>query len=284
MVMKIPKDVSALFIIGLTLFIGFIIPITLVLGNQEISNPDILFRLNLFSTLLIIGSIGTGAVYFGRKLWKGDNKYGDSFGFFNIGEKVKFFKRFTATQLTLYSLIGFPILFLISRSLNVGGFTGSFVLPQQFSPGESLVFSSLLIPIAEEYMSIFVTGILVLALIFIAIRFKMSKDDFNTWYFGLIPILIGFFAIIWHGSAYPGSDVGLTIVFIFWWVKTIILLATGLILVAIIMHIGNNFFLDFGRLFSNNVVFGFTIGIILLLVLIASVVYKGRILGDKSRK
>ena len=99
--MKTPKEIGALVVIAIMLFMGFIYPLTLILGNQELSNPEISFKLFLFSIILIGGSVGTLVIYFTRYWWKRDNKYGDSFGFYNIGEKpaLPFFKNFSVFQL-----------------------------------------------------------------------------------------------------------------------------------------------------------------------------------------
>jgi len=106
--MKTPKEIGALVVIAIMLFMGFIYPLTLTLGNQELSNPEISFKLFLFSIILIVGSVGTLVIYFTRYWWKRDNKYGDSFGFYNIGEKTSFAifsKNFSVFQLGLLLLI-----------------------------------------------------------------------------------------------------------------------------------------------------------------------------------
>lgn len=40
--MKIPKEIGTLILIALLIFLGYIIPITLVLGNAELRNPILL--------------------------------------------------------------------------------------------------------------------------------------------------------------------------------------------------------------------------------------------------
>jgi hypothetical protein len=268
--MEIPKEIGALIVIVTMLFLGFIIPVTLTLGNQEIQNEEISFNIFLFSLLLGIGLTGTFSLYFTRYWWKGDNKYGDSFGFFNIGEKpsFQFFKRFTSIQLIFISIIFFSLIFLITNILQVGGLTGSKVLPQQFSPSESLAFSTLLIGTGEEAMNIFVMGCLVFSLIIFAKKFDIKYSDFVAYFFIVIPIIMGIIAVIWHGSAYPSSDIAKGIVFLFWAIKNFLILATGFIFIGLIMHWGNNFFIDYGRLYSSDFVLS---SVIFALILISSI-------------
>ncbi|MBU1028143.1 MAG: hypothetical protein KKF48_03805, partial [Nanoarchaeota archaeon] len=242
--MKIPKEVGALILIGIMLFIGFLFPLTLVLSQQEISNETISFNLFLFSIILGLGLFGTFCIYFTRYWWKGDNKYGDSFGFFNIGEKpsLSFFKRFTAPQLALLSLILFGGLFLVVNILQLGNFSSTIFLPMQFSPSQSLMFSTFLIGTAEESMNIFVMGLLVLGLIFLAVRYKISYNEFLAYYFLAIPIIVGILARLWHKSAYVSSDLSLWVVFLFWTLKAFLILITGFVFIGLAMHWDNNFF------------------------------------------
>jgi hypothetical protein len=276
--------VGALILLVFISIIGYVIPISLVLGNSEISNPAYTFQLNLFQGILFAGVIGIVLLYLARFLIKKDNIYGDSFGFFNIGESpsLSFFKRFTAFQLTLLTTISLSILFLITNLLKFKGFTSAKILPQQFSPTESLVFSSLLIPTAEECLAMLITGFLVLVLVYFSIKYKLKKSDFNTNYFLTIPIIVGIVAVIWHISAYGNSDIGLGVVFTFWTIKALLNLAIGFFVFGWIFHTLNNFFIDYSRLFSSDIVLMTTIAIILILVAIYFFIYRGRLFGTNK--
>lgn len=265
---KIPKFIGALFFLALLLLFGYIIPITLVFGNAEISNPDIASQINLYQGLLLVGLVGIFLLYYGKQIWKGDDEYGNSFGFFNIGESPSssFFKNYSSFQLGLLSLIIIFSIFFILNFASFNGFTGFKVLPQQFSKTESLVFSTLLIPIGEEAISLFLVGILVLSLIVIANKTNMSKPTFLIYLYLVIPILMGIAGRIWHISAYPGSDINAFVIFMFWTVKTFLTIYTGYALIPIFLHQANNFFIDFGRLFSSSTVF-----VTIIILLIASI-------------
>lgn len=278
------KNIGALILLGLMLLIGYVIPVTLVLGNSEITNAEYSFQLTLFSQILFAGVIGIGVLYFGRYLMKKDDKYLNSFGFFDIGEAVPYFKRFTAVQLGLLSSILVSTLFLISSYLKFGGFTSGRVLPMQFSPIQGLVFSSLLIPTSEEAMALFVVGMMVLALVLVAIKYKIPKNDFMIYYFVVIPVLLGIVATIWHVSAYSNSSINLLIVFFFWCIKTFLGLATGFFLIPWLMHTANNFFIDFARIFTSDAILYVAITLIIIQVIIYVLVYRNRLFGSNKKE
>ena len=286
--LNLPKDVKVLIWVSFFFLIGFIVPITMTLSNQEILNPVIAQRISLFGDLLQVGSIVVLLLYFTRKLWSKDDIYGNGFGFLNIGEKPAFSisKRFTSIQFVwLFLIITSSIFLLINSTGALGrGLTGLQTLPtQQFSPGESLAFSTLLIPASEEMLSLAVTGILVLILVLIAVKSNMTKQTFKTLYFTMIPLSIGIVAVFWHISAYAGQDMNLIYVGIFWFLKTILILATGFFALGWVLHATNNFFIDFTRLYSHDLVLFSMIGVILLLIVGYVLVYKGRLLGDPNR-
>lgn len=277
------KNIGALILIGIIIFVGFGIPQTMLLGNQEISNPEYDVPFNLFFRILIGGVLMITAFYFARYLMKKDDKYTNAFGFFDIGEKIPFFKRFTSIQLTYIFAIIFAVIFLITNIANFKGFVSAKFLPQQFTAVQSLVFSTILTPTAEEAFSMGVTALFVLILVFISITYKISPKEFNTYYFVLIPIAIGIMATIWHISAYKGSDFNLFIVFLFWAIKTLLNLAVGFFVVGWLFHTFNNFFIDYSRLFTSDVALYTIVAILIGLIALYSVIYRGRIFGTSQK-
>lgn len=284
--MKFKKLIGTPILTGIILFVGFVFSITLALGNQEISNPDISFQVFLFSTILVISSVGYLTIFVARFFLVKDNIYGDSFGFFSIGEKpsLSYFKRFTPLQLALLIFIILSSLFLVANIAHFKGFTSAKFLPQQFSPIDSLLFSTLLIPSAEESLAMFVTAMAVLFIVIIAIKYKLRKSDFLVLYYGLVPLTVGILAVVWHSNVYKGSDIALFAVFLFWGIKTLSNLAIGYFVFGWIFHSLNNFFIDFTRLYSSDTLLYITIGIIILASVIYVLVYKGRLLGTTKKK
>ncbi len=271
-------------IIAFYVFFTLFFSITLTLGNQEISNPEISNQITLFTTIFITGLIITisGFIYF--LLLKKNNKYGDNLGFLNLGEKpsLSIFKRFSYLQITWLSLVIFGWLFFIVNLLKVGTLTGLRVLPQQFSPTDSLLFSSALIPGAEEMLSLAVMVISIIGLWYLARRIKLSSKEYGYLVLFLVPFIVGAFAYVWHLTAYDPSDYSLGVVFAFWTVKTFLVLLTGFFIVGFIMHFYNNFFIDFSRLFNSDIVVTGTAIVLGLLTVGYWYFYRGKLLGSKN--
>jgi len=282
---KIPKLVGFLFLIAFIITFGVLIPYSLVLGKAGLGEPEIADQLSFYVNLYYF-VIGIAVIYLGFYLWRKNNKYGESIGFFSIGEKpsLSFFKRFTAVQLALYGAIFSSSLFLIANSLKVfeDGFFGLKVLPQQFSPLDSLLFSAFILPAGENLMAGFSIAVIVLLMTLIAIYTKMRERDYRIYVYSVVTIGLAILGYIWHKTVYTGSDIAGFVTAIFWGLGGFISIASGYWILFWEFHLFNNFFIDFGRLYSSDVVFGATIGIILSLCAIAFIVYKGRLLGKKS--
>jgi hypothetical protein len=147
-----------------------------------------------------------------------------------------------------------------------------------------LVFSSLLIPTSEESMALFVVGMMVLALVLIAIKYKISRNDFLVYYFLIIPILLGIVATIWHVSAYSQSSISLITVFLFWSFKAFLGLATGYFVIPWLMHTLNNFVIDFARIFTSDAILYVVISLIILQIVIYVLLYKNRLFGSTKQE
>lgn len=265
--MKIPQEAKAPILIAIVFFITYVISITLVLGNQEIANPNISFQLNLFSLLIFTGVLILSSVIITFLIIKKNNKYGDTIGFASLGisPAFPFWKRVSQLQLALGSLVFFGIMFLIATLFKVGTLTGLRVLPQQFSPVDSLIFSTFLVSGSENIFFAGLLGFVILILTLVAMKYNLSVSEYKQYYYGL-SILVGIiFAIIWHLTAYRGSDYALGIVAVFWGLGAFITLATGSFIPFWIIHALNNFFIDFARLFVSDTAV-YTVGIIIIII------------------
>jgi len=261
MSIKIPEIVGFLILMAILFGLGHLLPITIVLAKAGLLEPDIAEQLNIYSDIMLFG-FAMMILYVANYLWKKNDKYGDNIGIFNKDETM--FKDFTYVQLTLASLIFFSGLFLLANFFKVlgKGFFGLKVLPQQFEPVDSLIVSTFQIPIAENFMAGFTIGLISLIVLYFAIRYSLSKVEYRTYQYTAVVIGLAIFGYIWHLTAYPGSDVAGFVVAIFWGMGAFLSLVTGFFGVFLIMHMANNFFIDFARLFSSDVVFGAAILII----------------------
>lgn len=283
---KIPKIVGVLMLGAFILVIGYLFPYTLILGKQGLENLEVANTIDFYLKVFYGGLIGVFVIYFINYFWKSNNKLGDSIGFFNIGEKpsFRFFKKFSALQLTLLSFMLFSFIFLISHFLQLAGsLTGLKFLPQQFSPLDSLALSTAMIPTSENLLLAFTIGILILIFSFIAIYFKLSPKEYPFYSLAIVTLGSGIFGVIWHSTVYVGSDVALPVVFIFWAFMGFLAIATGLWTIPFLVHLLNNFFIDFTRIFANDLLLA---GVVFVMVFLTAVLYyflyKGRLFGSKS--
>ena len=278
------RIIGALILTAVLILVGLIIPLTLGLGTQSINDEgvgDIIdFYQKFYWSLIVIWAIIIAFI-----LIKKNNKYGDSIGFFNIGRKpsIPIFKNFTGFQLTILSTIVFSTLFLIANFLKLGGGTALRVLPQQFSPTQSLLFSTLLIPVSENLLLGSIIGLFILAITLVAIKYKLQVSDYTIYLYVGMFIVAGLFGVIWHSTAYPDSDIAKYVVFFFWGIGGIMSLAVGFFIPFLIMHMTNNFFIDAGRLYSSDALFTGVIIFIVSMIALYIALYRKNLFGQKKR-
>ena len=223
---------------------------------------------------------------------EGDEKYGSSVGFANIGKKphLPIFKRFNGVQLFLLSLILFTIMGLLnslvfSQFTGQQSFTGVGLLEtQQFTQTDSLIYSTLLIPGAENLGFALMLGFFLTLFRLIAKKTKLDFQSYQIIYFALSFLIGGGFGYGNHLLRYPGSEIALFTVFMFWAIGGLITAVTGSFIPFWVMHMDNNFFVDIQRTFSSSstsivvIVFIIAIGIIYYLL------FKKNLFGKKSNE
>lgn len=280
---KIPKIVGFLLFLSILFLLAYLIPYTQVFAKAGLLDPDISQQIGIYSDLMFF-ILGVAILWLFNFFWKAGHKYGKNMGFYNKDET--FFRRFTYPQIFLLSTIVFGIVFMLSsftRLLGKGIF-GLRVLPQQFSPIDSLTLSSLQIPIAENLMLAFSIGIIIITLKLIAVRIDMSKENYNILKFLFVIIGSSVLGFIWHQTVYGSSEIAGFVVAIFWGLGGLLCIITGSFILYWIMHLMNNFFIDFSRLFSSDVVLFSTISVFVVLGILYFIVYRKRLFGVKVRK
>lgn len=284
--MKLDKTTGFLVMMAFIIVIGLAFPYTLSLGKGVFSEYEIQDTIQKFIGIFVAGVLLTTIFWFINKRWKGNDVIGDNIGIYNIGEKpaIPFFKRFTAPQLTFLSVIVFYFLFYIGNITQFikGSFVGMNFLPQQFSPLDSLLFSSLLTPTAENLLFAGVLGFLFFIVHLLFIKFKGETKDYSGYAYTLALFGSGALGVIWHISAYANSDVALGAVFTFWLLMGLMGLATGLLTVPLVFHIMNNFFIDFSRLYASDTI-KIIMGVVWLAIVgIYFIIYRKRLFGRKE--
>jgi len=276
--------IGALIMTAVIIFVGLVIPLTLGLGTGEITEQAVANQIDFYAkfywALIIIWAVFIALIFI-----KKNNKYGDSIGFNGLGMKPSssFFKRFSQVQLALLSLITFSSIFLIANILKAGSFTSLAVLPQQFSKTQSLLFSTLLIPAPENLLFGAILGLFILSVTLLAIKFKLAETEYKSYIYIGAFIVGGLFAYFWHRTAYPGSDIAGYVVFMFWGIGALITLITGSFIPFWIMHSLNNFFIDFGRLYSSDTLITVMVSIIVGLVALYFWIYRKNLFGGGKK-
>jgi hypothetical protein len=276
--------IGSLILTAVLILLGIVIPLTLGLGTGEIANQEIANQIDFYQkfywSLVIIWSVWIALIFI-----KKNNIYGDSIGFYDLKEKtmIKTVRNMSGIQKTLLSLIFFSIIFLIATYMRLGGFTGLRVLPQQFSKTQSLLFSTLLIPVPENLLLGGIIALFVLGLTLIAIKYKISIQEYKTYLFIGLFVFGGLFGFTWHQTAYPNSDTANYVIFTFWGLGAVISVATGFFGTFLIIHMQNNFFIDFSRLFVNDNRFLVVIITIIILSIIYFLLYKNNLFGQGKK-
>lgn len=282
---KLKNTVGFILTMGLVIAICYVLPITLSLGKQVFTEQEVQGTIQLFQGLFIMGAILTILMFFVGYLWKQNDFLGDNWGIYNSNGKLTlpFLKNMSPLQKTFLAFLLFSAIFLLINSL---GFRQSLVgintLPQQFTPLESILFSSLLTPASENLLF---TGVLALGFFLLQsafIKFKGNKKDYSGWAY-LVALLVSItLGVIWHLNAYSGSDVALVTVAVFWGMMGLMSLVTGLFTIPLVFHIINNFFTDYTRLYvSDSSLYLLVIGWVIF-VLIYYLIYKGRLFSGKK--
>jgi hypothetical protein len=278
-------------LLAIVLIVSF--SVTNLLGNAAAAFEELEY-LNYQSYYIAIG-LSSALILLVLKLvsillTKGDKIFGDSLSFADLGEvpHIRFFRRFTYPQITLLAIIFMFIIALLNFQYGQQSFTGVLVLPvapQQFTPIQSALFSSLLIPGPENLgAQVLIAGILI-AVGFIARKYNWNINSMAVVFVVLATLLTGAFGALNHllNPLYRDSQVDLIRVFGFWSVGGFITAVTGFFVIFWIMHIINNGLYDFGRLFASDTVTTITYIIIAILIVLYFIIYNRRLLGDKNR-
>lgn len=185
-----------------------------------------------------------------------DQIYGDSIAFADQGEppfSLSIFKNMSSAQLFILFTLIIGIMGLFSFVTKQEAFTGVGVITQQFTVIDSLLFSSALIPAAENLGSAFLLAFFIFLIRQECRKRNVSKVNFIIYIYSTI-FIIGLYGVANHLLRYSGQETSLGIVFIFWTFGALITLLTGNFIPFWIIHIFNNFFYDIKRYFSSDII------------------------------
>jgi hypothetical protein len=273
-----------LMISAILIVIMVTVPKTIGLSREGFDVAEVLRQYFFYAVTGIASLLGILFLFlYENQETEKDTEYGSGLAFSSQGEKpaFPFFKRMSQFQIFLASFIIFCFIGLFTYVSRQTTFTGIALLAQQFTEIDSLLFSSFLIPIAENLDLMFV-----LALGIFALRRIAKRDNWEpTNFVGLSYLLVflgGLFGVANHLLRYGGSDLDLLIVYSFWTIGSFITLATGSFFPFLCMHFANNFFFDLGRFLSNETLVIYTGSFLLLLAVVYFFIYRDGLLGKKG--
>lgn len=239
-------------------FIGYFLPKLIGLGRSGFDTTQILQQYNFYVIDMIAVFLIFIAIVYEFIIKKGDEKYGNSIAFNSIGEtphipiKAKFLKN--PFSLFLLSLIVFMGIAILAVAFKMETFTGVGVLEQQFTVVDSVIYSSLLIPIMENLNVHFGIVFFIVLLRIIARKYNWNKETFTILSFFGIILLYGFLGLANHSLRYGESDISKLTVLAFWSFGGFITALTGSIIPFWLMHFNNNLFFDLKRYFGSDTI------------------------------
>ena len=283
---NIRKELRFWGLLIVVLTVGYVFSNFIGLSQKGFDTAEILGLQTFYLIGIIYAVILIAGHFYEVASKKGDSKYGTSIAFSSQGDSphLSVFKRFTVPQFALLCVIFFIALALLNLYLpnSQKSYTGLNLLQvQQFSPVASVVYSTSLIPAAENLGAAALAVLLVITIGVLARKYNWSSSLHK---FSLaISIILGymFFAVGNHFLRYSGSDVSLITVAAFWAVGGLITYLTGSFIPFWIMHIFNNLSLDIFRFFSSDMIQITAFGIVLALSFLYLFIYKNRLLGVK---
>jgi hypothetical protein len=264
----------ALFFSGFIGFIGYVLSQTVGLGAGGFDSAQVLTQFNFYSvggTFLLI----TLLFLFGLLFWKKGNEYGDSVFYVSQGRypSLSIFRNFSSIRLFLLSSIvfGFAGLFMVITGQKT--FTGLRILEHQFTPVGSISFSALLIPISENLGAQAVIATAVVLLTIFAVKYDWSKANFRVLVLIGIPLIVATYWILNHLLRYGGSELSLTVVFIFGLIGGLITVLSGSFIPFLMLHVVNNLFFDLRTNFATELIRNYTIAILFLMIVTYTYLY-----------
>jgi hypothetical protein len=275
------KTKTILNFFGLALFVGFIgflVSQSIGLGAGGFDTQEVLQQQTfyysgaIFLLLIICGFILEFVIK------KGDERYGSNIFFSSLGEKpsMSIFKSFSQFKMLFLSIIIFGILGMVMFVTKQASFTGIKPLAEQFTPQAEILYSSTLVPVAENLGLALVLLVTVVVLRIFARKNNWSASNFAIATYILVPLMGAIYWVINHLLRYSGSDQTLLTVFGFGFAMALISVLTGSFIPAWVMHTSNNLFYDMQRLFTrDSVIMLVGVVIVVLIVLYFFIFRKG---------
>jgi len=276
---KTKKILQHVSLAGVLLFIMLSLSQTIGLGRTGFDSTNVLQQF-FFYTGPAVGFLLGILLFFIAELYisKGDNLYGDSVSFASPGESPAPTKLVPRGQFRLF-LLSVIIFFIFGLYLVYTKQTFADVATlgkQQFTVLDSIIFSSALVPAAENLGAAFVWALSLFFIRSLCRRKNLSKNSFMIIAVFFAPVIFGLFGLFNHLLRYGNSDVALLYVIMFWAIGGIITVLSGSFIPFWILHLSNNLFVDLSKYYTNDIILVFTIASIIGIIIIYALLYLRR--------
>lgn len=270
--LRTKKIISTLSLAIAIVFIMVLVSQIIGLGRTGFDSEKVLTQFFFYAGPGGVFLLGVLLVFFLELLRKdGDAMYGDTIMFNEGGVSPALPFRFLKSplQILILSILVFSI-FGLYVAVTQTTFTGVGQLRQQFTVLDSLIYSSSLVPAAENLGAAFLGAVTIVGIRAWARRKKFSRSSYIGITYFTIPIVFGLYGLFNHLLRYASSDIALFNVFLFWAIGGAMTVATGSFIPFWIAHISNNFFIDIQNSFSND---GIVVSVILLEIVLGLFYY-----------
>jgi hypothetical protein len=279
---KAKRIIRVFTLAAILLFIVIQFTQTIGLAARGFDSEEILKQYFFYSAPAIGFLLGI-LLFFGIELFitKGDDEYGNSLAFNSQGETpaMSFWKRFSTIQFAFLWMIIFALAGLVSVLTKQESFTGLAVLPQQFTAGSSILFSTALVVVSENLGAGFTVALLFFLLRVAGRKYNMSAASFKIISWTIFPLIVGTVGLGNHLLRYSNSEIAKMTVFVFWTILGLVTILTGSIIPGLMMHASNNVFIDLARFFSSDTLRNYTIMVVIGLIVIYVLIYRKKLLG-----
>jgi hypothetical protein len=161
-------------------------------------------------------------------------------------------------------------------------FTGVGVIEQQFTVTDSLLFSTVLVPLSENLGAAALIVFLVLVVKFYARRKNWKEDTYRSFILIGIPLATGTYGVLNHLLRYKAIELNLMVVGLFWGLGGLITVLAGIFNPFWVAHITNNLVYDLNRFTSNEMVLVYVTSTVIILGGLYYFLYRGRLFGKKG--
>lgn len=287
---KRKKILENLFLGLLFIILGVALPQSIGFYGTGFEDNFVLTQYVFYANIAFIVVIVTMTIANIVLITKHDNKYGDSLAFNSPGElpvrhNIRILKN--PFSLFLLSVIFFLLLgtFLFTIAAQ-SSFTGVRLLDlekQQFSPVDSFIFSTLLVPISENAQVLAIITFLLFSFSLIARKTgKISKQVYAAVFIIFLIISHTVLGLTNHNTRYANDETAKANVFLFWSACGIETALTQSFIPCWVMHMANNGFIDMIRIFGRDTVRIWGFGIAISLFILWALIFLRK--GKKGRK